>query len=187
MLTTELTGDLSPFELCVLDVERAFSDPSVPFHVFWEQIYSVLTPCVAFIPHKFKCEPAAANTNALFRELLTVEVRHHGYTLAQTWNIRVNIANAVRRVFKASSVASEGYYGNFMKDPFQAGKWLGELHEWSIGSALVQFYVWELNVPRLEPGMYPVQVKEIDVLPGTQFTTTVGGALTPSEQLEIKE
>ena len=179
---------LAAFEELVQNVYDALSDGSVEFVLYNPKSPELSPRQVVFAPGKFKCTTALeANTggtsqDTLFTELLVVDVEHHGTDLADTCDLHIRVANAIRRVFRNSSDALEGYYQNAdpkddSADPFS----------WNSASVLVQRYIWKINIPRLEAATYLAKVKEIDIVERTQITTTVDGVLTPAEQLEIKE
>ncbi len=178
--------DISPFESLVDSVYGQLGDSSVQFALYrLPEDPSVRSRTVVWVPTKFRVEGPQANTGALFQEVLVVEARHHEETLSAAWELRARIANAVRRVFKKSSTPTDGFYANYWEDK-QVDAAYGDLWSWNAGSVLVQRYAWEINIPLFD-GTYDARVREIDIVDGTQITTTVDGVLTPSEQSEIKE
>ncbi len=181
--------DLSPFETLVDAVYSQLGDTSVQFSLYRLPkdmlIEGVSGRFVVWAPLKFRCESPQVNSGALFQEILVVEARHHAESLAVAWELRTRIANAVRRVLRKSSTPTEGFYGNYWEDKAIGGAF-GDPWLWNAGSVLVQRYHWEINIPLLD-GSYDAQVREIDIVDGTQITTTVDGVLTPTEQSEIKE
>lgn len=174
-------ADLADFEILVNAVQEVFADPSVEFALFDGQAERR----VVWIPTKFKNDGPVGfskNNDVLWQELLVVEAHHHGLDFFDCANIRNRVANAIHRVFGAESVPHDGFYST---DP-DADKDTPPATTWTSSSVIVQRYVWKMNVPRIEETSYPVAVSQIDIVDGTQFTTTDDSALTLTEQLEIK-
>lgn len=175
--------EVSVFEQCCEKIARTVNDPE--YLILWPtpRPMDVVPHQVAIMPTKFKCYPGGSSDAVLFTEELVVEVHFHADTLSQASALRIRVANAIAAVMKSNAVPLDGVYD--MDWPPAPDKISEYPYTWVSNFALVQRYVWKFEYPRY-PQPYAAKVREIAVVDNTQITTTVDGALTPSEQLDIK-
>ncbi len=136
---------------------------------------------VLWVPVRFICDnnkQSTLSTGDLFTESLVIECHVYSSTFAEAEELRARVLNAVRRTMGTASQAVDGVYAFEKLDD-------GTL-VWGDLSYISQRFNWAMQQPRIEDAIYPVRVRQIDVVDGTQFTAA-DGALKPTEQLEITE
>lgn len=176
-----MTGT-SDIEVLLRAIHEALGDDTIAAGLFSLPEDTVgLTRRVLWVPTRFICDAnkkATLNGGNLFNELLGIEAHIYGNDFADACAIRLQLLNAVRRTLDTGSTAVDGVYKSEIT---KEGAIL-----WSELAHIVQRFNWNMNVPRVEENVYPVRVRSIELLDGTQFSAA-DGALTPTEQLEITE
>ena len=174
---------VGPFEEIVERLTAEIADTTVWIFPFAPRPNDAVFRQVAIVPTKFKCAPPSrlntgSQNDVLFTEQLIVEVHHHSDDFYDACELRVRMANVIKRVMGADSTPLEGFYdlGGTDEEP---------MFYWTAAAVLVQRYVWNINIPRID-GVYFAQVKQIDVVDRTQITPAIDGVLTPDDTQEIK-
>lgn len=176
-----MTGN-SAIEQLIRAVHETLADETVAIGLYSIAEGDVgMSRKVVWVPTRFICDNnkrATLSGTSLFTETLVIECFLYGESFEDACELRDRVLNAVRNTMGTGSTAVDGVYA-FEK--LEDGSLV-----WSDVAYIAQRFHWNVFVPRIEDTSYPVRVKSIDIVDGTQITAA-DGALTPSEQLEITE